>query len=93
MPKFDKFSLKCTYSWTEADKAKIEGDITNDDIIDRNNGYQVLDLINYFFEMSGFMTTDAFNRLEQLIRKELPEDLKTRREIKAWLTKNWNKRL
>jgi len=93
MQQIDKFSLKCTYSWTDADKAKIEGDITNDDIIDRNNGYQVLDLINYFYEMSGFMTPDAFSRLEHLIRKDLPEDLKTRREIKNWLTKNWNKRL
>ncbi len=93
MSKFDRFSLRHTYSWSDTDKAKTHRYITDDDIIDRTNGYQVLDFMNRFFEMSGLMSLDSFHRLENLICKHLPEKCTTRGDMKDWLGKNWNKRI
>lgn len=93
MPGFDKFSLLYTYSWTDEDKAKLYKHTTDDDIIDRKNGYQLLDFMNHFFKISGLMTLDSFHRLEKLIGRHLPEKYTTRGEMKNWLGRNWNKRI
>ncbi len=93
MPKFDRYSLMYNYSWSEADKAKIHKHSTDDDIIDRNNGYHVLDFMNSFFQLSGLMSLDSFHKLENLIYKHLPEKYTTRGEMKNWIGKNWNKRI
>lgn len=93
MSRFDRSSLRYDYSWSEIDKAKIHGIVSDDNVIDRDNGYQVLDFMNRFFQMSGLMTLDSFHRLENLIKKHLPEKCTTRGEMKNWLGKNWNKRI
>jgi hypothetical protein len=93
MSRFDRSSLRYDYSWSEIDKAKIHGIVSDDNVIDRDNGYQVLDFMNRFFQMSGLMTLDSFHRLENLIKKHMPEKNTTRGEMKNWLGKNWNKRI
>jgi hypothetical protein len=93
MSKFDRFSLRYTYSWSDTDKAKTHKHITDDDIVDRNNGYQVLDFMNRFFEMLWLISLDSFHRLENLIYKHLPEKCVSRGDMKDWLGKNWNKRI
>jgi len=91
MPRFDRFSLTKTYSWTEDDKARMHEIINDDNVIDRKNGYHVLDFMNRFFQMSGLMTLDSFQKLEDLLCKHLPEKCNTRGEINNWLGNNWNK--
>ncbi|PZR22700.1 MAG: hypothetical protein DI539_04950 [Flavobacterium psychrophilum] len=93
MSKFDKLSLRYEYSWSDADKAKNFKNISDDDVIDRNNGYQVLDFMNRFFQMSGLISLDSFHRLENLIKKHMPEKCITRIDMNVWLGKNWNKRI
>lgn len=92
MSDFDKFSLKCNYSWTDADKAKRH-EHSIDDVIDTNNGYQVLDFINRFMEVSGHRSLESFNRVEKMVKRELPENHATRKEIESWLSKNLYKRV
>lgn len=93
MSRFDKLSLRNEYSWSDTDKAKNFKNVCDDDVIDRNNGYQMLDFMNRFFQMSGLFSLDSFHRLENLIKKHMPEKCITRGDMNIWLGKNWNKRL
>lgn len=93
MSRFDKFSLRFDYSWSDADKAVVHKNISDDNVIDRDNGYQILDFMNRFCQMSGLVSLDSFHRLENLIKKHLPDKCTTRGDMKDWLGKNWNKRI
>jgi len=93
MSDFDKFSLKCNYSWSDADKANRYENSSADDVINTNNGYQVLDFINHFMEVVGHRSLESFNRVEKMVKRELPENFTTRKEIESWLSKNMYKRV
>lgn len=93
MSDFDKFSLKCNYSWSDSDKAKRHENSSADDVIDTNNGYQVLDFINRFMEAAGHRSLESFNRVEKMVKRELPENYASRKEIESWLSKNMYKRV
>jgi len=93
MSDFDKFSLKCNYSWTDADRAKRHENSSIADVIDTNNGYQVLDFINHFMKVSGHRSIESFNRVEKMVKRELPEGVTTQKEIENWLSKNLLKRV
>jgi hypothetical protein len=86
---FKREDLKYTYSWNEDYREKAG--IDQDDIIDRNNGYQMLFFYNRFLKLHGLFSQSSLHRLEKLVCKYLPEKINTRAEIKLWLGKNWNK--
>lgn len=91
MSLFKKGDLKYTYNWDEDSLAKTFRSINQDDIIDRTNGYQILEFINRFLAINGLFTISSLHRLEKLICRYMPEKLNTRNEMKMWLGQNWNK--
>ncbi|KGO94908.1 hypothetical protein [Flavobacterium subsaxonicum] len=92
MANFNKSALKYNYQWALPFKSKRYIYITDDDVIDRRNGYHVLEFINHFLATHGLFSFEFFRKLEIMICRYLPESLITRREICDWLRKNWNTR-
>jgi len=91
MPPFKKEDLRYTYNWDEDSLARTFRAIHLDDVIDRNNGYQILEFINRFLLLNGLFALSSMHRLEKLICKYMPEKITTRSEMKMWLGQNWNK--
>jgi hypothetical protein len=54
-------------------------------IFDRLNGNQILYLINYFGHSIGKLTIEFGQRIENLISKELPLELKSEIAVFNWL--------
>jgi len=90
MPReFKKEDLKYTYKWCEEYREKKT--IDSDDVIDRNNGHQMLAFFNRFLVLHGLFSRNSLHRLEKLFCSYMPKDIVTRSEIKNWLGLNWNK--
>jgi hypothetical protein len=86
---FKREDLKYSYNWCEVyteDKF-----VSPEDIIDRNNGYQMLGFFNRFAQLHGLISLSSLHRLEKLFCKYMPKEINTRSEIKLWLGKNWNR--
>jgi len=84
--------LRYNYSWAHPAEQKSYESYKDNDIIDRNNGFELLDFINRFMGIHGMEADRSFSKLERLIKNYMPADLKTRIEIKMWLRKNWDVR-
>jgi hypothetical protein len=88
---FTKADLKFNYSW----KAKQEGDNPNltghpdRDLIDRNEGYEVLYYINKVAQESNWTSKSSGHKLERML-KEVPGSLRSRKNITNWMIQNWN---
>lgn len=52
---------------------------------DRENGHELLQMINSFGSSLGNLTLRDGRNLEELIQKELPADIKTRSGVFKWL--------
>lgn len=93
MANFNKAALRYQYNWSEPFKSKRYLHFDDYDIIDRRNGYHILDFINRFLTLHGLYSYDYFRKVEVMICRYMPENLDTRSEMKDWLRKNWNARL
>jgi hypothetical protein len=92
MPDFGRNALLLSYRWGDEENAGrhlIEGP---EDIIDRENGYHMLNFINGFMLLCGLISRESFNRVEKLVCHKMPKRIVKRSEMVFWLTKNWNKR-
>lgn len=72
------------YSWT----TETRHEITNTPdrrLFDRSNGNQILYLINFFGYSIGNLTVDDGQKIESLIIKELPAELKSEIAVFNWL--------
>lgn len=78
------------YKWTAYpnDNPKIVGK-PDSTLLNRNEGYEVLYLINAFAEKHGFKKTVSGNVVEEMIRKELPIDIRSQEGIFMWVEENW----
>jgi hypothetical protein len=93
MPNFGKPALLYThYKWTDTEQSKRYIHFSNDDVVDLENGYHVLDFINRFMMFSGLISQESFNRIEMLLCQHMPKKIRTRGEMKLWVSKNWNTR-
>ncbi|HEX5653016.1 MAG TPA: hypothetical protein VFX58_08080 [Chitinophagaceae bacterium] len=54
-------------------------------VFDRFNGDQVLFIINYYGSLSGKFSIQEGRRMEELIRNQLPLDLKSEVSVFNWL--------
>jgi hypothetical protein len=54
-------------------------------IFDRLNGNQILYLINFFGYAIGKLTVESGQKIENLISKELPAELKSETAVFNWL--------
>jgi hypothetical protein len=74
------------YSWTaiQGDNPKITG-VPDSTLFNRHEGYEVLYLINHF----ALRNMGDANKLEKMIKNELPSDVRSQANVKNWLTENW----
>jgi hypothetical protein len=88
----DLNDYKYHYSWT----TKYAGDesiaIGNPDIevLDRNQGYEMLYFINCFMENCDFRRKIDALKAERLIKEYMPSYLISHAQIREWLKNNWH---
>lgn len=88
---FNKSDLKYShYSWTSVgsdNTKKINS--PDDDILNRNEGYEMLNFINYFMAEYSLEKNTTFQKIEKMINEHLPSYYRSRDNIKKWLLDNW----
>jgi hypothetical protein len=93
MKYFTKSDLKNSYSW----KAREEGDNPNitghpdKDLLDRNEGYEVLYFINKCAKDNNWAANNKApgHKLERMLR-DVPGHLRSHTNIYNWLVSKWN---
>ncbi len=84
-----------TYTWSaiRGDDPKLTGH-PDDVLLNRNEGYEVLAFINRFCARHtwnpGPVTKQAALKVERLIRNHLPGNVRSRKNVDAWLVQNWS---
>ncbi|MDB5232153.1 MAG: hypothetical protein JWN76_2958 [Chitinophagaceae bacterium] len=74
-----------SYHWSpDANNKSVSGDPARR-YFDKNNGEQILFIINCFGESIGKLSVNDGRRLEELILKELPSDMKSELAVFNWL--------
>jgi hypothetical protein len=78
------------YSWTAlpGDNPKISG-VPDSTLFNRNEGYEVLYLINRFMNDNSLKNVESGQKIERMIRTGLPGDVRGQKNVVEWLTKNW----
>lgn len=88
---FNKSDLKYShYSWTSVgsdNPKKINS--PDDDLLNRNEGYEMLNFINYFMAEYSLEKKATFQKIEKMINEHLPSYYRSRDNIKKWLLDNW----
>jgi len=81
----DKNQLKYTdYNWENECP-----DFESLEIIDRYNGHEILLFINYIMKQWGFKKLGTAQRLEKMIREDVPIHLNSKEIIFKWIVNNW----
>jgi hypothetical protein len=91
MTLFKKSDLKYEdYSWKAktGDNPKLTGSPDND-LLNRTEGYEMLDFINVLMKEFKFEKIASGQKIERLIREEVPANIHSRKKIKAWINENW----
>jgi hypothetical protein len=78
------------YSWTaiKNDDPKIVGE-PDSTLFDRNEGYEVLYLINKLAEIWDLTQKKSGLKIETMIKNHLPSDIRSQENVKAWISKEW----
>jgi hypothetical protein len=78
------------YSWTtyNHDDPKVSGE-PDRTLLNRNEGYEVLYFINKFMETHELKKISSGNKIEKLIRENVPENFHCQDKIHNWIVKNW----
>lgn len=79
------------YSWKayRNDDPKITG-YPDDELLNRKEGYEILAFINMYAEKHWFIYKQDCLKVERMIRHNLPEYIRSRREIYNWIERNWH---
>lgn len=87
-----KSDLKFSYSWVAVsnDNPKFFGKPDNT-LFNRNEGYEVLYLINKFAEMYSLHKKSSGIHMEYLIHNYLPSNCRNQEDVCAWVYTNWRK--
>lgn len=87
-----KSDLKFTYSWTAIppDDARITG-FPDSTLLNRNEGYEVLALINRVAAASKWTDKAPALKVERMIKSHLPGDIRSHANVWKWLIDNWQK--
>jgi hypothetical protein len=80
------------YQWSTygTDDPRVTG-YPDSTLFNRHQGYEILYLINQLMDIWQFNTIADGQKLERLIRKYLPSDVRSQRNVAEWLRVNWNK--
>lgn len=78
------------YSWTvlPGDNPKISG-VPDSTLFNRNEGYEVLYLINRFMSDTNIKNVESGQKIERMIRTGLPSDVRGQKNVVEWLIKKW----
>jgi hypothetical protein len=78
------------YSWTASagDNPKIAGTPDNA-LFNRHEGYEVLHLINRIMSDRSLITVDSGQKMEKMIREDLPSNVRGRVHVTDWINDNW----
>ncbi|MAZ26672.1 MAG: hypothetical protein CL868_06290 [Cytophagaceae bacterium] len=78
------------YSWTtiSGDNPKITGE-PDSTLLNRKEGYEILYFINKLADIHGLKETRSGNKIEKMIREEVPGDVRSQEKIKSWIEQNW----
>lgn len=80
------------YKWTAfpSDDPKITG-TPDSTLFNRHEGYEVLYLINKLASIWGLKQKGSGEKMETMIRKNLPSDIRSQANVRAWIHSNWDK--
>ena len=79
------------YQWSaasERDNPKLRGE-PDSSLLDRNEGYEVLYLLNKFQAKHNLSLT-ATQKAERMIRAHLPGNLRSQENVVRWIELNWD---
>lgn len=82
--KYLKEDLIGQYDWSAENTSMYTG-LPSRRIFDRGNGNQMLFIINCFYESIGLLSVTAGKKLEELIRTQLPPDVRSELAVFNWL--------
>ena len=92
MALLSRSDLRFNYSWSAIipDDPRISGQ-PDSTLLNRNEGYEVLYLINTFADLNRFKIKEAGHKIERIIRNHLPVDVRNQENVVSWLNSNWEK--
>lgn len=91
MATFNKSDMKHDhYSWTAVpgDDPKVTGK-PDSTLFSRKEGYEVLYMINKVLDHQNQTTTKSGQKVEDLIKNELPSDTRSQVNVFNWLNNNF----
>lgn len=79
------------YSWTTYgdDDPKVTGE-PDSTLLNRSEGYEVLYFINKMAEIHSLSNVSSGNKMERMIREDVPSDIRSQANIKNWIENNWD---
>ena len=80
------------YSWTtyEDDDPKVTG-VPDSTELNRNEGYEILHFINRLMDKNDLKKIATANKIEKMIRNDVPKNIHSHSKISKWIIDNWNK--
>ena len=88
---YKKSDLIYDYHWTtDPDDPRIQGE-PGTDKFNREEGSEMLYLINSFASRHDIEIITVGNKIERLVRFQLPKTIQTQQEIVKWLEENWSR--
>ncbi len=78
------------YLWTtyRGDDPHVTGE-PDSTLLNRNEGYEVLYFINKYGDRNLFSQIRHYQKVEKMIREEVPSDIRKQIEIYKWIQNNW----
>lgn len=85
-----KSDLQFKYSWTTTpgDDPKLRGE-PDSNLFNRGEGYEVLYLINKLLKKRSLSSKSDAQKLEKMIKDDLPGDVRSQEKVMAWLENNF----
>lgn len=89
MPLIDRSDLQYDYTWSsKPGESPRSGSTSKSSIFRRNEGNDVLAIINDYVDENDIKNKEEALRIERLIREKLAEEDMTKTEVRVWLEKN-----
>jgi len=87
---FEKKDMKYSYNWNVDSENfyAISIRFLNSDLLDLNDGIQVLNYINSYMKLKNYSMRCSFHKIEKALIVDLPETKRGYGSVKRWLNEN-----